>query len=144
MPPLGQPGEICWMAIRNLIENPDHAVGPGKERPGILFDRLNDGRWRVIGTTSKAFYATGTPRTRIRADLWEASLPLYKPGYLWGGKIAVIPNSDIGDRIGFANPELRAIASRQVVGITPTERNQFLRLQPGESASHVDTTVGIC
>ena len=65
-----QPGEVCWTSVRNLKENPDHASGPGKPRPGILVAPAED-RWMVIGTTTVAHFRDGHPRTRIPPHLWE-------------------------------------------------------------------------
>ena len=107
------PGEICWVAVRNLRENPAHAAehGAGKERPGILVAPSRD-RWLVIGTTTNATFIDGAPRTRIPAEHWEAVHRALgrRAGFLWGNRVQFVPITDVGDHIGFASPELRRLA----------------------------------
>ena len=134
VPALQLPGEICWVAVRNLRENPDHAEGDGKLRPGILVGRRLD-RWLVIGTTSVGTYLDGSPRVRIPDELWAGALPaLYGGGYLWGSRVQHLPREDIGHHIGWAPPELRAFAVAPISNLSMTERNAFLRLRPDELA----------
>lgn len=135
IPALGQPGEICWVGVRNPIENPDHATGDPKYRPAILIRPSNDG-WLVIGTTSHRIFANGEARQRIPVELWEAMFPSLprRAGYFWGTKATWVVTSDVGDHIGWAPPELRALAVRDLANVTRSERNDFLRLRPEELA----------
>jgi hypothetical protein len=134
MPPMFTVGEICWVAVRNLIENPEHATGDGKDRPAILSWKTPLDRWGVIGTTTNSTYADGKPRVRIPPHLWEDAHPAlgHRPGYLWGVRAAVVIATDVHDHVGWASPELRAIAIRHVINATPAQKNDFRRLRPDE------------
>lgn len=55
-----------------------------------------------------------------------------RAGYLWGDRAHRVPGADIGDHIGWACPELRAMATRPIVNLRPTDRNDFLRLRSDE------------
>lgn len=136
VPSILVPGEVCWIAIRNLIEQPEHATDAGKPRPAILLDRLQDGRWRVIGATTSSRYRDGTDRSRIPARLWEEKFAaIFRAGYLWSDRPAVVPSTDISTHLGWACPELRAFATRPMSSLTPASRNNFLRLRPDELAA---------
>ncbi len=133
IPALRSPGEICWVGIRNPIENPDHRMGEPKLRPAILIRPQDDG-WVVIGTTSRPLFASGASRSRIPADLWEEayqSMP-HRAGYLWGSRAPWVPVEDIGDHIGWAPPQLRAFAVRGLENVCQKDRNTFLRLRADE------------
>lgn len=132
-PAFMQPGEVCWTSVRNLKENPEHASGPGKPRPGILVAPAED-RWMVIGTTTVAHFRDGNPRTRIPPHLWEDVMHrLYGAGYLWGHKVQFVPNDDLGTHIGWASPELRAFAIEPIDNIHDQQvRERFLRLRADE------------
>jgi len=134
MPPLLNVGEVCWVAVRNMVENPEHASGEGKDRPAILGWKTSDGRWGVIGTTTRSTYQDGTPRVRIPKELWEDVYPELgdRPGYLWGDRAPVVVAADIHDHIGWAPPELRALAARPITNMTQSLKNDFLRLRPDE------------
>ena len=131
-----QPGEVCWTSVRNLKENPDHAVGPGKPRPGILVAPASD-RWMVIGTTTVAHFRDGSPRTRIPPNLWEEVMHrLYGAGYLWGHNVQFVPHDDIGTHIGWASPKLRGFAIEPIDNIHDQQvREDFLRLRPDEQGA---------
>lgn len=132
VPAVGVPGEVCWVAVRNLREDPSHAEGDGKPRPGVLVRELED-RWLVIGTTSVPRYRDGARRTRIPDHLWSQAYPaLHGPGYLWGTKVQYVPHADLGDHIGWAPPELRALAVGPIVNLRQCDRNDFLRYRPDE------------
>lgn len=127
------PGEICWVGVRNPIEDADHAVGDAKFRPAILL-RPEGQSWVVIGTTSRQTFASGAERERIPSELWERAHPALpqRPGYLWGDKATWVRSDDIGDHIGWAPPLLRALAVRTLRNLSPQQRNDFLRLRPDE------------
>jgi hypothetical protein len=138
VPALGIAGEICWVAVRNPLENPDHSVdsGPGKPRPAILAWPVNH-RWAVIGTTTLSSYGNGSPRMRIPPELWEHAHRSLggRPGYLWGEKAPVVVARDVGDHIGWASAQLRAFAIRPITNVRPTDRSNFLRLRADELAN---------
>jgi hypothetical protein len=133
VPALLQVGEICWIGVRNPVQNPDHADNQPKFRPAILF-KSSGGGWVVIGTTSHATYESGEARTRIPSELWDGVHPGLprRRGYLWGEKAPWVQTDDIGSHIGWASPPLRALAARDVRNVTELEKNNFLRLRQDE------------
>lgn len=96
------PGRVV---IGNVIA-PREGKTDGKPRPVVLVGpRLTPDQrpaWAVMGLTTKSTYEDGHPRFPI-AD-WRR-MGLRQPGYLWGGRLAVLPLEDIYDPIGWVGVE---------------------------------------
>ena len=140
VPPLGTPGEIVWVQVRAPKLRPSTATGESKFRPGMLVGQVADDRWMVVGLTTLSQYADGKPRTQIPPHLWRPLIDQcprlgHKTSYLWGGDAVIVPASDLGFRIGFAGPELRALIMSSVSNVPMSLRSAVLRLTDEERAA---------
>jgi hypothetical protein len=92
------PGRVALGVVRAIHEGRTE----GKSRPIVLVsqreDRGGDPAWAVMGLTSKSTYGTGLPRIALHD--WQVA-GLYGPGFLWGGRLAILPSHDIHRAIGW-------------------------------------------
>lgn len=98
-PATDRTGELTWAAVRNPLEN---RASIGKSRPVVIVDR-EDGHYRTMGLTTLSHYSDGGARTPIPNP---KSVGLSGRGFLWGNKLTNVSSMDIGDHIGWADPEL--------------------------------------
>jgi hypothetical protein len=99
-----EPGEIVIARVSNPLEN---RTTKGKARPAVLI-RRDGARWLVMGLTTRPHFANGTPRTPVpnpkRCGLGEHA------SFLWG-RATWICALDVGDHIGTADADLRALVA---------------------------------
>lgn len=97
----GEAGEVVTASVRNPLENP---ASRGKDRPVVLVQR-DGGQWMVMGLTTKATYADGSPRTPVPHP---TAVGLNGPGYLWGEHLTRISVLDLRRHLGWVDAALAA------------------------------------
>jgi hypothetical protein len=100
----GESGEVVVAAVGHPLEDPSAAT---KRRPAILLER-HDGRWWLMGLTSKPTYRDGQPRTPISNP---DALGLTGPGYLWG-RPTHVSALDVHTHIGWADEPTADLLAR--------------------------------
>lgn len=94
------PGTVVLARITNGREDP---LTRGKWRPAVFADWASaDGSCRLWGLTTKSTFATGVPRDPATG----LELVGLDPGYLWGPRIAHVPEWDVEGVIWAAPLEL--------------------------------------
>lgn len=110
---LAQPGEIVTAAVGNPLENPSCT---GKARPVVLV-RREGARWHVMGLTTKAHYANGSPRAAVPNP---AAVGLHSRGYLWGERLTGVSALDVDAHIGWVDRELADLIVAQA-SLSPSD-----------------------
>lgn len=121
--PVFEPGELAIARVRNPLEDPGAS---GKARPVVLLHRF-DGRWNVMGLTTKASRIDGTPRDPV-PDYGVVGLT--GPGYLWGRPV-LIDALDVLSHVGWIDPLLAALIIERV----PLSKTQVAMLVRSMSAA---------
>lgn len=91
------PGLVAVATVRAFNEG--HS--DGKRRPVVLVN-IREGHhgelaWAVMGLTTKATYGNGDPRIPL-VDWQQAGLR--RPGFIWGGRLVIVPEEDVGEVVG--------------------------------------------
>ena len=105
----GKPGEVVTARIRNPLEDPS---SQGKARPAVLH-HLDGGRWVVMGLTTWSRYANGMPRPAV-PNPGACGLSRSRASFLWG-RATWVSVLDVGDHLGYADPELLALIERAML-----------------------------
>lgn len=105
----------------------------GKQRPVILVSTRDAAtKWAAMGLTTKATYADGQRRTPL--EDWEAA-GLNGPGFMWGGRLVILPLVDIGRVLGSVSWSDAAQMCRRF--LSRREGDEFLT---AVTSSHWPTT----
>jgi hypothetical protein len=121
--PVFEAGEVAIARVRNPLEDPNAS---GKPRPVVLLHRYN-GRWNVMGLTSKASRSDGTPRDPVPDT---EAVGLTGPGYLWGRPV-LIDAPDVLSHVGWVDPLLAALIIERV----PLSKTQVAMIVRSMSAA---------
>jgi hypothetical protein len=93
-----EPGRVVFAIVRA----PHEGKPGGKARPAVVVNRREgrDGEraWALMGLTTNGTYADGLPRAAFQ-DWRQAELD--GPGYIWGGRLVIVPDHDIVDVLGW-------------------------------------------
>ena len=92
-------GAVVLVRLLNALED---RTTTGKWRPALLIRRLG-GQWKTMGLTTLDKYKDGSPRIAIPNP---RMVGLRGPGYIWGERTSMISALDVGDHLGWVDPEL--------------------------------------
>jgi hypothetical protein len=125
--PTDRTGELTWASVRNPLEN---RASVGKDRPVVVVER-EGGHYRTVGLTTRTQYRDGGARVAIPNP---RRVGLSGPGFLWGNKLTNVSSMDLGDHIGWADPEL----AEAVIELAGLDGEAAERLREAARRHHPD------